>query len=259
MRKLCLVGLTVLCLVVFAFPAFAQSILFDNPYDTISIAGNSILSNSVTIECRIMWLPDSQGGRIYNEWYCGFEDKALSAGTSPGQFNEYLFPIDNWTCIQSTAPATVGVWHHIAFVYDGSQERLYLDGQKVADRAMSGNIWNASNQSCAMGALYRDDAISKSFTGMLDTFRISTVARYSENFIAPQGDLTTDAYTNLLYNFDEPVGATMVHDLSGNGRNGTFGVGFTGATSPEIVVPEPSSIVIIMSGLIPLTELRRRN
>jgi hypothetical protein len=75
------------------------------------------------------------------------------------------------------------------------------------------------------------------------------VARYTEaGFQPPDGDLTSDSYTNLLYNFNESAGSTTVTDLSTNGRNGTLGTGFTGATSPEFV-PEPCSLITMVLGL----------
>ncbi|HAZ48330.1 MAG TPA: hypothetical protein DDW76_31665 [Cyanobacteria bacterium UBA11369] len=100
-----------------------------------------------------------------------------------------------------------------------------------------------------MGAIFRDDpsniydGFAYSFTGHLDTFRFSNVARYSGNsFEAPTGDLTSDAKTQILYNFNledyfQQNGRTWISDLSGNGRHGRFGTGFAGATSPSIVVP----------------------
>ena len=67
---------------------------------------------------------------------------------------------------------------------------------------------------------------------MIDTLRFSTIARYTGDlFTAPTSDLTSDSYTNLLYNFNETPSSTMVYDLSGNGRNGYFGTGFTGNLS----------------------------
>ena len=58
------------------------------------------------------------------------------------------------------------------------------------------------------------------------------------------GDMSADANTLLLLNFNEPAGSTMVQDSGPLGRVGTLGVGFPGATPPQLgpVVPnEPGS------------------
>lgn len=126
---------------------------------------------------------------------------------------------------------------------DGTQERLYLNGVIIGSRAASGNISNAPDSIFTIGAIHRvadNSGIRPSFIGLLDTVRISDVARYSgSSFVPPAGDLTADANTQLLYNFNEPLGSTSVTDLSPRGNNGTFGIGFTGATSPEIVSTLP--------------------
>ncbi len=89
-----------------------------------------------------------------------------------------------------------------------------------------------------LGARYRDGRIMPSFIGLMDTVRISSVARYSApSFTPPDGDLPSDPDTVLLFNFDDPGGSSTVQDASGNHLVGRFGVGFDGATSPSLVRP----------------------
>ena len=183
------------------------------------------------------------------------EDKQFRISTTG--LSAYAFPINGPNVLVSDTTIGLNEWHHVAYVYDGTQEGLYVDGSRVASRAWSNgyngshNISNSPNSVNYVGATYRWDSgyISGAFIGLLDTVRISTIARYSgDSFTAPTGDLASDQYTNLLYNFNEPVGSTTITDESGNGRDGTLGVGFTGATSPEFV-PEPSSILAMLMGL----------
>jgi hypothetical protein len=137
-------------------------------------------------------------------------------------------------------------WHHLAYVADVAEERLYVDGMLVASRVSAGlDIGDSSAPAAAaaIGAIQRDDVANfiPSFRGALDTFRISTEALYSgERFELPAGDLSATASTVLLYNFNEPPGAAVIEDLSGNGVHGTPGAGFEEATSPQLGGVYPS-------------------
>jgi Concanavalin A-like lectin/glucanases superfamily/PEP-CTERM motif len=229
------------------------NIFFNNRTDTIQISGQTVLGNESTYEAGI-YFPSGIGasGLVFNEFKYALEDKVLGAG--PNGLSGYNYPnFPNYALsgISSTTPLASDTWHHIAFVQGGGTQRLYLDGKIVGVRPGAGDIFD-SDGGGFLGAIFRDDPsniydqFAGSFIGHLDTFRISNVARYSGNsFDAPKGDLTSDANTQLLYNFFledyfQQDGDTLVSDLSGNGRNGRFGKGFAGATSPSIVVPVDS-------------------
>ncbi len=228
----------------------SPNIFFNNRTDTIQIAKQTWLGNESTYEARI-YFPSDVGayGLVFNEFKFGLEDKVLGAG--PNTLYGYNFPNypnEPLTGLAARTRLAPDTWHHIAFVQGGGTQRLYLDGQKVASRPGTGDIWD-SDGGGFLGAIFRDDpsniydGFAYSFTGHLDTFRFSNVARYSGNsFEAPTGDLTSDAKTQILYNFNledyfQQNGRTWISDLSGNGRHGRFGTGFAGATSPSIVVP----------------------
>jgi hypothetical protein len=228
------------------------NIFFNNRTDTIQISGQTVLGNESTYEAGI-YFPSGIGasGLVFNEFKYALEDKIFAAGPNGlTGYNDIGLP---WQLggVTSTTPFAPDTWHHIAFVQGGGTQRLYLDGQIVGSISRAGNIRD-SDGGGFLGAIFRDapsniyDQSIPSFIGHLDTFRISNVARYSGNsFEAPKGDLTSDANTQLLYNFIledyfQQDGDTWVSDLSGNGRNGRFGKGFAGATSPSIVVPVDS-------------------
>jgi hypothetical protein len=136
-----------------------------------------------------------------------------------------------------------GVWYDLAYVYNGSQESVYVDGSLVESRSAGGDIGIGGSAIMSIGAMFRDGGIAPSFIGDIQSLRISEIARYSgDSYSASMSDFTNDPSTLLLYNFDQLTpGSTTIDDLSGNDHTGTFGVGFAGATSPTIVVPEPAS------------------
>jgi len=226
-------------------PAQAQYARFTRRSDTIHISGNTQLGGAATYEARVYL--EATGGLIFNEWRDGEEDKLL--GVTGSGFNAYSWRIAGYYDIDSAINIPLNQWHHIAYVYDGTEERLYFNGVLTTSRAANGSIRNHTDSNCAIGAILRG-GVADSFIGLLDTVRVSDVARYSGNsFVPPTGDLTADANTQLLYNFNEPLGSTSVTDLSPRGNNGTFAVGFTGATSPQIVASES---VVSIGGLIAL-------
>ncbi|MFB2982773.1 LamG-like jellyroll fold domain-containing protein [Microseira sp. BLCC-F43] len=258
------------------------NIFFNNPTDTIQISGQTVLGNQSTYEARIYFPSDiGANGVVFDEFKWSFEDKWLSAGPDGlAGYNYPNYPNEPLTALKSRTTLAPDTWHHIAFVQGGGTQRLYLNGQIVSSRPGTGDIWD-SDGSGFLGAIFRDapsniyDKFASSFIGHLDTFSISNVARYTGNsFEAPTGDLTPDANTQLLYNFNledyfQQNGRTWISDLSGNGRNGRFGTGFAGATSPSIVVPvepqeptrvpEPASVLGLLAfGTFGATSLLKR-
>jgi hypothetical protein len=236
------------------------AVFFDHVSDTIVAAGQTVLGTSATFEARVFF-PTGVGedGTVFNEWTAFQEDKAFGAG--PEGLVGYVHPIVGTLLVHGGALA-LDTWHHIAFVHDGTgnEQRLYLNGVKVAARAGSGDIGDGGGDTFGhpfIGAIFRDSALQVSFLGYLDTFRVSDNARYSgDNFTAPTGDLSDDANTVILYNFAASDitfagGEATVADASGNMHTGTLGSGFPGATSPQL----PLTIDVDQSGSItPLTD-----
>jgi hypothetical protein len=214
--------------------AHAQYALFTRETDTIQIAGRVILGGQATYEARV--LPTSNVlGKIYNEWHSGQDDKQLRV--SKTGISAYAFPINNPVFFDVPATLSGYAFQHVAYVYDGAEERIYLDGVRIATRPGSGSVGNWADVATSVGALFRDGYAHPAFLGYMDTLRVSNVARYSgASFVPPPGDLSSDANTMLLYNFNEKPGSATITDSSGEGHTGTPGVGFTGATSPRFGV-----------------------
>src|SRR5437879_3133903 len=151
------VGL-LLCL--FAAPADAGVASFDGIRDTIRPSGQTVIGTASTYEAVILFPPATgASGTVFNEWTNSAEDKFLAAG--PSAIFGYNFPIVGSTF---TVPVTItlGAWHHIAFVYDGAQERIYLDGIRQNFRAASGNVADAAGVA-QVGSIFRDSACRQSF------------------------------------------------------------------------------------------------
>jgi len=236
-QPLC-IAFAVLCLTQIAS---AQYALFDEGTDTIRVEGHTVLSTQATYEARFQL--HGVGGRMFNEWQDGQEDKSMHV--TPDEFWAFAFPVNRGNSALSAPVAiTSDQWHHIAYVYDGTEERLYLDGELQTLRAGTDDVWNSTGSTSSIGAFLRE-GLRTSFIGLLDTIHISNTARYAGvSFTPPMGDLSPDASTQLLYNFNEPHGSLSITDLGPGAIVGTFGQGFTGATSPQLV-PEPAGAVLM--------------
>lgn len=229
----------------------ADYALFTDVTDTIKIEGNTVLGSAATYEARINLL--GVGGRIFNEWKIKDEDKMLDL--TNGTLSAYSYEVNKGNTFTTPVSLTPREWHHIAYVYDGAEERLYVDGQMIVARPGTGNISDASGSAANIGGFMRE-GFRPSFIGLLDTFRVSSVARYTgQSYTVPTGDFVSDADTQLLYNFTEVSGSTTIADLSPNGITGTLGAGYVDATSPRLVSGLPIPGDLDYDGFVGISDL----
>ena len=104
-----------------------------------------------------------------------------------------------------------GIWHHVALVWDGLQQRLFVDGLKNDPKRLPGTL--------KIGNSYLGgQAGDKPFKGSIDEVRISKIARYSDSF-SPDCTWIPDVNTIALWHLNEGWGI-KVADASGNDRSG---------------------------------------
>jgi hypothetical protein len=123
-----------------------------------------------------------------------------------------------YACSANSNKLDTGVWYHIAYVYDG-QTKLYVFVNGVqATYNLCANAVTPVTDPLFIGAA---DTRS-SAKCMIDEFRVSDIARYTSNFSMPTSAFSSDGNTIMLFTFNEGSGNT-VHDVSGNGNDGTLG------------------------------------
>src|SRR5262249_50080499 len=176
-------GLTLIVTATIAVASISQAgvAFFDDVTDTIEVSGQTVFGTAATYEAILLW-PSAHGGggsTIFNEWQNFFEDKYLAVvpGPSGGLYGDN-HPVNGGSVISVATPVSLDQWHHVAFVYDGAEERLYLDGSLVQSRPASGDISDADGLGY-VGGIFRDGAARASFIGLIDVLRLSDVARYT--------------------------------------------------------------------------------
>jgi hypothetical protein len=234
-------------------------VLFSNATDTILVSGNTVVTDSMTIEAEVLFpsaLSSNQlqsYGVIYEEQRDANEDKQL------GVSSEKIYGLA-WTTnyagiddsgIASTQSLTLDVWHHVAVVRDQNQQRLYLDGTLTATRNLTGThydlpIGNFPGSPRTIGAFVDPlrNLLRPGFQGEMEWVRVSDTARYSgANASPPPSVPSSDSDTLLLFDFRNVApGSTKVYDLSTRAYVGTSGAGFAKATAPVFV---PAGVPVI--------------
>ncbi|QEG33274.1 LamG-like jellyroll fold domain-containing protein [Bythopirellula goksoeyrii] len=108
----------------------------------------------------------------------------------------------------------ISEWQHVAGVYDGQEVRTYLDGKLVAKQAASGSRKRNQLPLIIGGDVSEIGKADSPFDGLIDAVRLSTTARYQDDF-EPERRWSTDDKTALLLNFDGFVGP-LAYDESGH-------------------------------------------
>ena len=216
-------------------PRPCDSLLFSRPTDTVQIAGNTGLQDAATYEA-VVRIHDAAApdGLVFNEWQGAAEDKQLTLGAhSLWGYAFRVSPPDGPGGVVGALSMADEAWHHVAYVYDGAEERTYLDGRQIFARPAAGSVANGDASLMSVGAMARDGSIRQGFSGYVRALRISSVARYvGQQVVVPKSPFASGPGTEINFDFTEISAAGTVRDLSGHGHDGTLGAGFGSATAP---------------------------
>jgi hypothetical protein len=151
----------------------------------------------------------------------------LAAGGLPTVWRVY----GDSVLVQSSTPLEINRWQFIAYVFDGTQHAIYVDGALVGTGTTAPN-----NRSPTMGWLGTFDGILNHYDGVLDELRIWTVARTEAEILGDMttGAPTTDTHLVAYYSFNEP-GGQRVYDRSGNGNHASLGDGVADCMPARVV------------------------
>jgi hypothetical protein len=191
---------------------------FGRPTDTVMLPRRVELDRTCTLEARvILTADDAKDWCVFCQWESGKEDIYL--GVSPVGISGCCYPVAN---VDARCRVTLNEWHHVAFVCDEKQARLYLDGKLMGAAAVTKGKIGKGTGLPTIGAVWRPPEQPRgSFIGNMHWLRVSNVARYcGSSFIPSYSEPSSDANTLLTYPSDQA--SHRVHT----------GKGFVGATSP---------------------------
>ncbi|MBB3209085.1 hypothetical protein FHS27_004921 [Rhodopirellula rubra] len=123
---------------------------------------------------------------------------------------------------RATDVLSSGRWTHLAGVYDGSEVRLYVDGEMVSSKPGSGKR-KLNRLPLYIGAdPGKGGEATRPFDGKIDEVKISEGEVYQANFTPPRKFSPTDE-TIMLLHFDRQLGPFLL-DHSSSAIHGTLGV-----------------------------------
>jgi len=126
----------------------------------------------------------------------------------PGQGEVYLISFGGWQ--ERYNELTVGVWKHLTFVHDGTKDRIYVNGVKVAEKNVSGTL-NSTTKPLGIGF----DAVDRGnfFHGAIDEVAIFDVALNDVQIAAAYALQSTPPTV--------PPGVVASYSFSGNTLDGS--------------------------------------
>lgn len=123
---------------------------------------------------------------------------------------------------RATDVLSSGRWTHLSGVYDGSEVRLYVDGEMVSSKPGSGKR-KLNRLPLYIGAdPGKGGEATRPFDGKIDEVKISEGEVYQANFTPPRKFSPTDE-TIMLLHFDRQLGPFLL-DHSSSAIRGTLGV-----------------------------------
>lgn len=153
----------------------------------------------------------SRGRALYSDSQLGaFE---LAVDTTGGAGTEKIIGKlrvgATYFTVTGSTIVTTGTTYHIAMSFDGSNIRLFVNGVLQATTAASGITTQRATEDVRIGRpsmIWPDTPdFEPAANAVIDSPRISQVARYTAAFTPPTAKFTNDTNTLALCNFDEQL------------------------------------------------------
>jgi hypothetical protein len=208
--------------------------------------GQSFDGGDLIIKSSPVGMPAIDAAQSFSFWFrfptsnpTAFQNFVVTANATTGAANQAMAGLDasgsmgmtQWggaITVQSLPPAA-GVWRHLAWTWDGTTHRLYLDGAQVATSATALQIGSPSD--VIFGSY--DTVPDEPLNGLLDEVRISSGAR-SPGWISTEYNNQNSPSTFYSVAAEER-GGTMV--IGGDQSGRVYGVGAaSGAKNWEVAL-----------------------
>jgi hypothetical protein len=140
---------------------------------------------------------------------------------------------DGSAFVEAADPIPVGRWVHVAYTFDRTRHRLYVDGDLVGEQELAPN-----DRTPTTGWLGTLDGRQHLYDGLMDEVHVRNVLLSAEEVVREaDGGAAGDAENVVAYfNFDEGAGA-RAYDRSGRANHASLGDGIP-ARAPSRVLSD---------------------
>jgi len=237
----------------YAFKTYGTSgagyaLQFDGADDFVSIAdsGDFDFDETFTVEAWVKPISLSGTGSYKSFLGGNFSEPPFSG--SGWQFFLDNADYSNWglsVCVPDCDAAKSGSgglqtnqWQHVAGTYDGSNIRIYKNGELIATQAHSGNVGDVN---FVLVGIWET-----SFDGVMDEVRIWNVARTQSEIQANKDNTLLGNESGLVgyWKFDEGTGQ-VVSDSTSNNNEGRLGESSTSDDKDPVWVTSDAPINVV--------------
>ncbi|MBI4174141.1 MAG: hypothetical protein HY517_00725, partial [Candidatus Aenigmarchaeota archaeon] len=175
---------------------FGNALTFDGVDDAVVVGDKANLEGMGSLTVSAWILPKMNNGNdpIVAKMWTGTTSYALrTLNDNPGiiQFSTYT---DSQVSSQSTVQVNDSAWHHVAGTYDGSNQRLYVDGVLQDTDARTGTIGNSEEELC-IGAFCNGNVNPGfGFNGTIDEVRIYNYSMSADDINASARGIFNDIH-----------------------------------------------------------------
>ena len=198
--------------------------VMDSDWDNITLeAWAKIATEQTNNYPRIIGNYDGNAGFGLNLW----------KGTRQLYFEFRDATDSSWDTIMSPSSIADNIWHHIACTYDGTDMKLYMDGELISSKNNPGAAIKQQAIKTGIGNQNGDAPLN----GTLDEIRIWNTARTQEELKEYAHKTLTGSESGLVscFNLDKAEGNTF-KDGAGN-HDGTMTGGVSWAESKALITP----------------------
>ncbi len=217
-----------------------HSLSFDYVDDYVDVPNNAALNPTTSITIQAWIKANAWGTNVYDNYIVGKDDWATSSAgyalrAGAGGELSFNFAISGgvWQEVISSTMMSTGVWHNVAATFDGTTQKIYIDGVLAGTASYTGTIVT-STYDLNIGAVPYLIQGSRLFNGNIDQVMVWNTALTLAQINQYKNCPPTSAVAGLVgfWNLEEGTGTTTA-DQSGNALTATLMNGVAWSTTVQ--------------------------